>query len=535
MAWNAKVEPTTAEKRAAIAQILQNKDGVAVPWDRTSLGTKEELAAAILRKNQPAPAAPERDPTWIQRGFNAGNAALWDTAKAAGSSIADFAQRPFSRTVEAAQAIGSLGQPMVDAGKYVLDSVGGSVEGAKRMSGPGGYVSPDDAMIGDVTDAYMAVMAGGSPGAAMRKGSTLGAGGGRVGKSALPMDEASRMARAREMGLTKNVYHGTPRPIDKFEERGLGIHVGTKGQADSIIKHGPTAKIVSGQEYAPNSSVMPLVTKNGKYLELEDPGSHLWDANELLSQLAWVKTKDFPDGITLNFKDKFNPTLDEIRMGLMEKGYDGISYKNIIEGNGRDRSYIIFNPKNIRSKFAAFDPAKSDSPNLLAAGGNRKAGAGYAAVRSDADEGIRAYHGSPHDFPPAGASAKKAAMPKIGSFDATPKGKMIGYRVVNLDDSGNIVSQADSRVKLSPGGEHNVPMFVSNSPDYVLDYYGHGAWGEAGETRQALLAYEFDPSDILKGNLEDAQPELSIKRGKLLSMKEITDEAAANSLRTLAK
>jgi len=177
--------------------------------------------------------------------------------------------------------------------------------------------------------------------------------------------------------------------------------------------------------------------------------------------------------------------------------------------------------------------AKGD--DLLAAGGNRKAGAGYAAVRSDADEGIRAYHGSPHDFPPAGASAKKAAMPKIGSFDATPKGKMIGYRVVNLDDSGNIVSQADSRVKLSPGGEHNVPMFVSNSPDYVLDYYGHGAWGEAGETRQALLAYEFDPSDILKGNLEDAQPELSIKRGKLLSMKEITDEAAANSLRTLAK
>ena len=36
--------------------------------------------------------------------------------------------------------------------------------------------------------------------------------------------------------------------------------------------------------------------------------------------------------------------------------------------------------------------------------------------------------------------------------------KMIGYRVVNLDANGNLVSQADSRVTLPPNGMHNKAM-----------------------------------------------------------------------------
>ena len=157
----AKVEPTTAEKRAAIAQILQNREGIAVPWDRSALGTKQELAAAILRKNQPAPADTyypgQGAAEDLSNGWAFGNQAIADTARAvpgflsaAGSSIADFAQRPFSRTVEAAQAIGSLGRPIADMAGMVADDVQGSVEGAKRMRGPQGHVVHAD-HLGDAT------------------------------------------------------------------------------------------------------------------------------------------------------------------------------------------------------------------------------------------------------------------------------------------------------------------------------------------------------------------------------------------------
>jgi hypothetical protein len=54
-------------------------------------------------------------------------------------------------------------------------------------------------------------------------------------------------------------------------------------------------------------------------------------------------------------------------------GHDGI----IIKGHPsnanvelRTDNYVSFDPKNIRSRFAAFDPAKADSADLLAMNGN---------------------------------------------------------------------------------------------------------------------------------------------------------------------
>jgi len=46
------------------------------------------------------------------------------------------------------------------------------------------------------------------------------------------------------------------------------------------------------------------------------------------------------------------------------KSNDALVYANEVEGGGD--SYAILNPKNIRSRFAAFNPAKRDSADLLA-------------------------------------------------------------------------------------------------------------------------------------------------------------------------
>jgi hypothetical protein len=265
MAWNATVEPTTAEKRAAIAQILQNREGIAVPWDRSALGTKQELAAAILRKNQPAPADtyyPGKGAAEdLSNGWAFGNQAIADTARAvpgflsaAGSSIADFAQRPFSRTVEAAQtgarAVGSLGQPIVDMFGMVADDVQGSVEGAKRMSGPGGYVSPDDAMIGDTFNAAMDTMVGGGlPAAATRKGSSLGTFGGRMAKNA-PLDDLARAEAMEQAGANADdIWKSTGwgKGADgkwrfEIDDSAAALHrdglkLGTASHLEDVMKH----------------------------------------------------------------------------------------------------------------------------------------------------------------------------------------------------------------------------------------------------------------------------------------------------------
>jgi hypothetical protein len=109
-------------------------------------------------------------------------------------------------------------------------------------------------------------------------------------------------------------------------------------------------------------------------------------------------------------------------------------------------------------------------------------------------------------------------MPKMaGNFKTTPDGKMVGYRVVNLDEKGNLVSQANSRTVLPPEGDHSAPMWVSNDAKYVQDYYYNGPW-EEGAPRQALVEYEFSPANILEGNPLDAQPELSIGHGRVRSV-----------------
>jgi len=42
----------------------------------------------------------------------------------------------------------------------------------------------------------------------------------------------------------------------------------------------------------------------------------------------------------------------------------------VFKADGKDYMYQIADPKNIRSRFAAFDPAKADSADLLAMNGN---------------------------------------------------------------------------------------------------------------------------------------------------------------------
>ena len=69
---------------------------------------------------------------------------------------------------------------------------------------------------------------------------------------------------------------------------------------------------------------------------------------------------------------------------FQSKGFDGIKYINEVEDVG-STSYMVFDPANIRSEFAHFDPLNVARPGLMGAatpGGVAAAGAGAAGLLS---------------------------------------------------------------------------------------------------------------------------------------------------------
>lgn len=150
---------------------------------------------------------------------------------------------------------------------------------------------------------------------------------------ALPMDEASRMARAREMGFDPErvVYHGTDADFREFD---LGLAANPKEKA---------------------------VFFTNKASEAE----HFGDPREYLikGDMLGVRWKDFSE----------DPIYDpEIMAAILDHaksvGSSVVNIKGIqnFEGGPLSTTVAVFDPKNIRSRFAAFDPAKADSAELLA-------------------------------------------------------------------------------------------------------------------------------------------------------------------------
>jgi len=179
----------------------------------------------------------------------------------------------------------------------------------------------------------------------------------------LPMDEASRMARASESGFDTDVYHGTRFNVDAFDRRGMsqeagfGTHVGTPDQAEDIVRARGIEARHTG-EFSVGANVMPMKTRAKNFLRLEDDKT--WTPDQMASQLAWL---DEP--IHVKWRDPFNKTPEDVRRAIQEAGYDGIVYTNKFERPGVD-SHIVFEPSDLRSRFAAFDPSRSQSGNILA-------------------------------------------------------------------------------------------------------------------------------------------------------------------------
>lgn len=249
-------------------------------------------------------------------------------------------------------------------------------------------------------------------------------------KASLPMDEASRMARAKEMGLTNRVFHGTRRDFPSFQvdstdlapDRALGVHLAKDPEVSNTFAGNPGGNVMDllipddskfyplhqrEYEWARNKPDIPLSRRvatdqtsvnelmasvvyrdNPRMLERYlvearkiDPEEARKIAQDMVAGKRVTMPTDGREYTLSSFIDDFSGATpynesdriafnDYARQGLQDQGYVGVKYVNTAPmetATASDpTSYIVFDPKNIRSRFAAFDPSKAGSSDLLA-------------------------------------------------------------------------------------------------------------------------------------------------------------------------
>jgi cytochrome c556 len=228
-------------------------------------------------------------------------------------------------------------------------------------------------------------------------------------KTELPMDEASRMARAREMGYTIDAYHGTNQPIQAFDPSRLGsatrsdssrlasFFTDSPDLASSYADNAARNVVSNAAEYEAKSAALQAAAnklerianrtnKSSDWSNYEKAMAD-WEAHdtgglqegEVGQSVLPVKLRmndpaefDAQGGHVLSLRDLYGKDMAGLLEDVAAKGHDGAIFRNLIDTPSMSdgtvaNHYAVFNPSNIRSRFAAFDPARSNSSDLLAA------------------------------------------------------------------------------------------------------------------------------------------------------------------------
>ena len=196
----------------------------------------------------------------------------------------------------------------------------------------------------------------------------------RIATGDLPMDTASRMQRAEAMGFdpTDVQLHGTSDDIVAFRkgllgERdpgyvGQGVYTTPEARLASSYANmaPPRERNIAGDYSSPN--VMPLLTRAGEYQQF-----------------------DLADKVNLANQIRQNPEVaSELTQELLDAGKAGAEVRDVT-GALVERS--TFDPRNVRSLFAAFDP-EYKGPNILGGTAAAAAGLGLLAAPEEAEAGV---------------------------------------------------------------------------------------------------------------------------------------------------
>lgn len=183
-------------------------------------------------------------------------------------------------------------------------------------------------------------------------------------KASLPMDTASRMKRAEDMGFTIDAYHGGPgtNPYDTSAAGAMGtikeFRLGPEGAA-FFTSDPALAGDYAATRNADRSTVYPVKIHSGDMI-----------------------THDQADGF------KSNADLMEL---AKKSGASVVEVKNALDnvpGGKRAPStvYMVLDPSAVRSPFATFDPKERGSASITASAAGLAAGVGAAATGGNADQ-----------------------------------------------------------------------------------------------------------------------------------------------------
>jgi hypothetical protein len=243
-----------------------------------------------------------------------------------------------------------------------------------------------------------------------------------VGDADLPMDQASRLARARDMDfhVESPVYHGTSAPddFDRFDlgadtewpSRNQGLGVFTTHQPGSRNKggagffaHDPSRGMESMssaeldefiREWVESvgnpgelSRILPLFMRSPKHRVATGDLGYERLRLDLAREDLPLDMQDYlarrgpgasQDPAFRNLRDQAAAMRgDEVRDRLMGQGYTGLRLRTPPPPPGQRLSTgltagetwdVVFDPANLRSIFAKFDPARLGDPDLLGAG-----------------------------------------------------------------------------------------------------------------------------------------------------------------------
>ena len=172
----------------------------------------------------------------------------------------------------------------------------------------------------------------------------------------LDMSQAGRMGRAKEMGFdTETVlYHGTNEDVKGFDLSFVGSAFGTPEERGIFLTN--NAEVANLFSYKNDGgNVLPLYVRG---------------------KIKTLTAKDLPKLAIRGRPEIMFPSRKEFAKVIKKakaQGFDGVRIKNVEEDSLTSFNsfvgdqIIIFDPSNIRSVNAAFDPKKSGSSTLLAA------------------------------------------------------------------------------------------------------------------------------------------------------------------------
>lgn len=219
----------------------------------------------------------------------------------------------------------------------------------------------------------------------------------------LPMDQASRYARATAMGFDtgKIWYHGTSFTFPAFD-----ILKMTDEPAVFLADNPKDAKHWGGTAY-------PLFSRAKKIMTVDPPPGHTYQGYS---------------------HSKFKTKIAEARA----QGYDGVLFKKVSDVGGIYDQFAVLHPNLLRSIHAAFDPAEVASPKLAAVKHGKKGLSPEEFARTHqelldqaANDMVEAQERGEQIAPEAGAGATALPEPHAGVRIAAvgPHGPILeGYR-----------------------------------------------------------------------------------------------------------